>query len=110
MTRVLCFKLHNTDLGVKYPSYIYRQKVQILLFKSKWDTLSVLNIESEKYLVSKNRGAAPLKKKKIHVHGAVYSWVRVTHESTIIRPPRTMMIPQYELLSSAFSDSCYIYQ
>jgi hypothetical protein len=31
-----------------------------LLFKSKWDTLSVLNIENEKYFVSKNCGAAPL--------------------------------------------------
>jgi hypothetical protein len=48
-------------LGVEYPSYPCRQKVQILLFKSKWDTLSVLNIESEKYFVSKNRCAAPLK-------------------------------------------------
>jgi hypothetical protein len=46
-------------LGVGYPSYPCRQKVQILLFKSKWDTLSVLNIENEKYFVSKNRGAAP---------------------------------------------------
>jgi hypothetical protein len=48
-------------LGVEYPSYPCRQKVQILLFKSKWDTLSVFNIENEKYFVSKNRGAAPLK-------------------------------------------------
>jgi hypothetical protein len=47
-------------LGVEYPSYPCRQKVQILLFKSKWDTLSVLNTENEKYFVSKNRGAAPL--------------------------------------------------
>jgi hypothetical protein len=47
-------------LGVEYPSYPCRHKVQILLFKSKWDTLSVLNIENEKYFVSKNRGAAPL--------------------------------------------------
>jgi hypothetical protein len=31
-----------------------------LLFKSKWDTLSVLNIANEKYFVFKNRGAAPL--------------------------------------------------
>jgi hypothetical protein len=31
-----------------------------LIFKSKWDTLSVLNIENEKYFVSKNRVAAPL--------------------------------------------------
>jgi hypothetical protein len=46
---------------VKYLSYPCRQKVQILLFKSKWDTLSDLNIENEKYFVSKNRGAAPLK-------------------------------------------------
>jgi hypothetical protein len=48
-------------LGVEYPSYACRQKVQILFFKSKWDKLSVLNIENEKYFVSKNRGAAPLK-------------------------------------------------
>jgi hypothetical protein len=48
-------------LEVEYPSYPYRQKAQILLFKSKWDTLSILNIENEKYYVSKNRGAAPLK-------------------------------------------------
>jgi hypothetical protein len=47
-------------LGVEYPSYPCRQKVQILLFKSNWDTLLVLNIENEKYFVSKNRGAAPL--------------------------------------------------
>jgi hypothetical protein len=33
-----------------------------VLFKSKWDALSVLDIENEKYFVSKNRGAAPLKK------------------------------------------------
>jgi hypothetical protein len=58
MTRVC---LHNTDLGVEYPSYPCRQKVQILLFNSKWDTLSVLNIKNEKYFVYKNRGAAPLK-------------------------------------------------
>jgi hypothetical protein len=32
-----------------------------LVFKLKWDTLSVLNIENENYFVSKNRGAAPLK-------------------------------------------------
>jgi hypothetical protein len=32
-----------------------------LLFKSKWDTLSLLNTENEKYFVSKNRGAAPLR-------------------------------------------------
>jgi hypothetical protein len=48
-------------LGGEYPSYPCRQKVQILLFKSKWDTLSVLNIENEKYFVSKIRGAAPLR-------------------------------------------------
>jgi hypothetical protein len=48
-------------LGVEYSPYPCRQKVQIWLFKSKWDTLSVLNIENEKYFVSKNRGAAPLK-------------------------------------------------
>jgi hypothetical protein len=48
-------------LGVEYPSYPCRQKVQILLSKSKWDTLSVLNIENENCFVSKNRGAAPLK-------------------------------------------------
>jgi hypothetical protein len=53
-------------LGFEYPSYP-RQKVQILLFKSKWDILSVLNIENEKYFVSKNRGAAPLiKSGEIH--------------------------------------------
>ena len=57
MTRVL-FTKHR--FGVEYPSYPCRQKVQILLFKLKWDTLSVLNIENEKYFVSKNRGAAPL--------------------------------------------------
>jgi hypothetical protein len=43
---------------VEYPSC--RQKVQVLLFNSKWDTLSVLNIRNEKYFVSKNRDAAPL--------------------------------------------------
>jgi hypothetical protein len=48
-------------LGVEYPSYPCHHKVQILLFKSKWDTLSVLNIENEKYFVSKNCGAAPLR-------------------------------------------------
>jgi hypothetical protein len=47
-------------LGVEYPSYPCRQKIQILLFKSKWDTLSVLNTEND-YFVSKNRGAAPLR-------------------------------------------------
>jgi hypothetical protein len=47
-------------LGIEYPSCPCRQKIQILLLKSKWDTLSVLNIEKEKYFVSKNRGAAPL--------------------------------------------------
>jgi hypothetical protein len=45
---------------VEYTSYPCRRKVKILLFKSKWDTLSILNIENEKYFVSKNRGAAPL--------------------------------------------------
>jgi hypothetical protein len=50
-------------LGVEYPSYPCRQKVPSLLFKSKWDTLSVLNIENEKYFVSKNRAATPLKKR-----------------------------------------------
>jgi hypothetical protein len=34
-----------------------------LLFKSKWDSLSVLNIENEKYFLSKNRGAAPFRKR-----------------------------------------------
>jgi hypothetical protein len=59
MTRVY---VYITQIwGVEYPSYPCRQKVQILLFKSKWDTLSVLNIENENYFVSKNRGAAPLK-------------------------------------------------
>jgi hypothetical protein len=48
-------------LGAEYPSYPCHQKVQILLLNSKWDTLSVLNIKIEKYIVSKNRGAAPLK-------------------------------------------------
>jgi hypothetical protein len=52
--------LHNTDLGVEYPSYRCRQKVQILLFTPKFDTLSVLNIENKKHFVFKNRGAAPL--------------------------------------------------
>jgi hypothetical protein len=47
-------------LGIEYPPYSCRQKIQILLLKSKWDTLSVLNIENEKHFVSKNRGAAPL--------------------------------------------------
>jgi hypothetical protein len=32
-----------------------------LFFNSKWDTLSVLNIENEKHFVSKNHGTAPLK-------------------------------------------------
>jgi hypothetical protein len=59
MTRVYVY-ITLRDLGVEYPSYPFRQKVQILLFKSKWDTLSVLNNENEKYFVSKNRGAAPL--------------------------------------------------
>jgi hypothetical protein len=48
-------------LGVEYPYYPCRQKVQILLFNSKWDTLLVLNTENEKHIVSKNRGTAPLK-------------------------------------------------
>jgi hypothetical protein len=52
-------------LGVEYPSYHCRQKVQILLFKSKWDTLSVLNIENENHFVFKNRGATSLNKKWI---------------------------------------------
>jgi hypothetical protein len=56
MTRVF---VYITQIGgIEYPSYPCRQKVQILLFKSKWDTLSVLKIENEKYSVSKNRGAA----------------------------------------------------
>jgi hypothetical protein len=57
-------------LGVEYPSYPCRQKVQILLFKSKWDTLSVLKIENEKYSVSKNRGAAPLNQR--HCFPAIF--------------------------------------
>jgi hypothetical protein len=48
-------------LGIEYPSYPSRQKIQILLFKSKWDTLSVLHIENETHFGPKNRGAAPLK-------------------------------------------------
>jgi hypothetical protein len=47
-------------LGVEYPSYPCCQKAGILLFNSKWDTLSVLKIKNEQYFVSKNRGAAPL--------------------------------------------------
>jgi hypothetical protein len=57
-------------LGVEYPSDHCRQKVQVLLFNSKWDTLSVLNIENEKYFVSKNRSAAPLKVEERYItHG-----------------------------------------
>jgi hypothetical protein len=64
MTRVF---VYITQIwGVEYPSYPCRQKVQILLFKSKWDIyiyiyISVWNIENEKYFISKNRGASPLK-------------------------------------------------
>ena len=59
MTRV---NVYITQIwGLKYPSYPCRQKIQILLFNLKWDISSALNIESEKYFVSKNRGAGSLK-------------------------------------------------
>jgi hypothetical protein len=70
-------------LGAKYPSYPCRQKVQILLFKSKWDTLSVLNIENEKYFVSKNRGAAPLKPLHIAFLAVIRSLKLLIHSGVV---------------------------
>jgi hypothetical protein len=59
------------------PVYVYI--TQILLFKSKWDTLSVLNIENEKYFVSKNRAAAPFNIRNTTDVLQVYSlrWLRL---------------------------------
>jgi hypothetical protein len=59
MTRVFVYITQIWGLNILLILVV--RKYQILLSKSKWDTLSVLNIENEKYFVSKNRGAAPLK-------------------------------------------------
>jgi hypothetical protein len=68
MTRV--FVYITQTWGVEYPSYPCRQKVQILLFNSKWDILLVLNTGNEKHFVSKNRGTAPLSLFSVYGRGA----------------------------------------
>jgi hypothetical protein len=44
-----------------------------LLFKSKWDTLSVLKIENEKYFVSKKLWCSPFKRKVVDIPKQVSS-------------------------------------
>jgi hypothetical protein len=61
MTRVFVYITQISGLNILLILVI--RKLKFCFSISKWDTLSVLNIENEKHFVSKNHGTVPLSEK-----------------------------------------------